>query len=115
MTNTASNMLISYLLLFYLLAAMNQCAVTTLAAVSAQCETDADLLHNNTALIAAFPTGGCDIDLSSTSSCKFDFATVSADLERVSGEAGGQFQVHYVTSDCKVTVSAKTYMQIISF
>jgi hypothetical protein len=108
MTTTASNMLISYLL-FSLFGAMNQRAVTTLAAVSAQCKADVDLLRNNTQLLAAFPTGGCDIDLSSARSCTFDFATVSADLERLCSDAGGQFQVHYVTSDCKVTVSGKRY------
>jgi hypothetical protein len=109
MTNTASNMLISYLLLFSLFGAMNQRAVTTLAAVSAQCKADVDLLRNNTQLLAAFPTGGCDIDVASASSCTFDFATVSADLERVCGDAGGQFQKQDVTSDCKFTVSGKRY------
>jgi hypothetical protein len=88
MTSTVSNnMLSTYLLLFSLFGAMNQ----------------------HTQLLAAFPIGGCYIDLSSASSCTLDFATISADLERVCGEAGGQFQVHYVTSDCKVTVSGKRY------
>jgi hypothetical protein len=108
MTNAASNMLISYFLLS-LFAAMNGRAVTTLAAVSAQCEADADLLRNNTALLAATPTGSCNIDLSSASFCTFDFATISADFERVCSEEGGQFQVQDVTWDCNVTLSGKKY------
>jgi hypothetical protein len=109
MTNTASNMLTSYFLLFSLFAAMNGRAVTTLAAVSAQCEADVDLLRNNTQLLAATPTGGCTINVASASSCTFDFATISADFERVCVEEGGQFQVKDVTWDCKVTLSGKRY------
>jgi hypothetical protein len=102
-------MLISYLLLFSLFAAMNQRVVTTLAAVSDQCKADANSLRNNTALSAAAITGGCKIDVSTASSCTFDFATISANLEKVCSEQGGQFQAQDVFWDCKVALSGKTY------
>jgi hypothetical protein len=110
MTNTASNMLISYLLLFSLFAAMNGRAVTTLAAVSAQCEADTNSLRNNTALLQATPTGGWLIYVDSASSCTFDCATIGADLRRVCSEEGGQFQMQVGTGDCNVTVSGKRYI-----
>jgi hypothetical protein len=108
MTNTVSNMLSTYLLLFSLFGAMYQHTTTTLAAVSAQCVADADLLRNNTALLAAAPTRMCPGGLSVAGSCMFDSATISADYERVCVEEGGQFYAQDVTFDCKVTVSNNT-------
>jgi hypothetical protein len=101
-------MLSTYLLLFSLFGAMNQHTATTLAAVSAQCAADADLLRNNTELLAAAPTGMCTGGLSVASSCMFDFPTISADYERVCVEEGGQFYAQDVTFDCKVTETNHT-------
>jgi hypothetical protein len=112
MTSTVSNMLSTYLLLFSLFGAKNQHTATTLAAVSAQCAADADLLRNNTELLVAAPTGMCTGGLSVASSCMFDSATISADYERVCVEEGGQFYAQDVTFDCKVTESNNTKTSI---
>jgi hypothetical protein len=68
------------------------------ADVSAQCTSEGKALANGTDLIA--PSGGCTVDVSVSTKCSFDFATISSNYSQACQKSGGHFYEETITWDC---------------
>lgn len=80
------------------------------AEVSAACiASGKELVTNNPELLTKAPQAKCEIDVTESKECSFDFSTISAEYESLCTNAGGVFYEEDVKWDCKVTASGKTY------
>ena len=68
------------------------------AEVSTQCTSEGKALANLTDLEE--PSGGCNVDVSVSDHCEFDFATISAEYAVDCQNSAGQFYEQNVTWNC---------------
>jgi hypothetical protein len=79
------------------------------AAISEICLNSSLTLSTNAQLVAAAPTGTCEIYVDQAKSCTFDFSTISSNFESVCTNLGGNFYAEDISSACKVSISGTTY------
>jgi hypothetical protein len=79
------------------------------SAISEQCVNSTLTLSKNEALSAAAPSGSCNIDVTQSDSCAFDFSNISADFESLCTNLGGKFYEENIEWDCEVSVSGQFY------
>jgi hypothetical protein len=68
------------------------------AEVSEQCASEGKTLAVATDLVE--PKGGCTVDVTVSSECSFDFATISSNYSQTCKQIGGQFHEETITWDC---------------
>jgi hypothetical protein len=94
----------AYLLVSFLFAF---CAVG--ASISETCVSQTLALRANSDLAAAIPAGSCNIDVTQSKSCTFDFSTISSNFESVCTELGGIFYEEDVTLACKFSEYGQSF------
>lgn len=94
----------------YLLIGISFKLGTVRAELSEACIASAEaLLSTNPELQYFAPQGTCEIDVTQTRSCTFDFSTISSNFAKLCTNAGGNFYEEDVKWNCKVNADGTTY------
>jgi hypothetical protein len=77
--------------------------------VSEQCDTETNVLNNNTALQDVGPVLQCNINFDVSNNCTVDYAGTSTNYSNACREAGGQLYSEDILLDCNIDLGRQNY------